>query len=240
MKLFRSFRMNAMSRKRMSKYLLYAIGEIILVVIGILIAISINNWNESKKSRRQLQSILRIYEQDLKMDTTVVSANIQQLEEKQKLFNLLLSDTVTAQDYKDNPTSFGLAMTHAPFELQNRGYQMLQNYSDDRSTTTDSLVVKIMALDLGFKKLIGSTQERISEDISDNILYMKNNESWIADLFKGNMDNPDIMTYYLSDDYRTRLALHSVLVNGNLLVILEEYQKSMKGILEELSKRLEV
>ena len=33
------------------KYLIYAIGEIALVVIGILIALQINNWNESRKSQ---------------------------------------------------------------------------------------------------------------------------------------------------------------------------------------------
>jgi hypothetical protein len=37
------------SQNKFSKYLLYAIGEIILVVIGILIALNINNWNESNK-----------------------------------------------------------------------------------------------------------------------------------------------------------------------------------------------
>ena len=36
---------------KVSKYILYAIGEIVLVVIGILIALSINNWNEKEKSR---------------------------------------------------------------------------------------------------------------------------------------------------------------------------------------------
>ena len=40
-------------RSRTGKYLFYAIGEIILVVIGILIALQINNWNEEKKNSRQ-------------------------------------------------------------------------------------------------------------------------------------------------------------------------------------------
>jgi hypothetical protein len=35
---------------KVSKYMLYAIGEIVLVVIGILIALQINNWNEGKKN----------------------------------------------------------------------------------------------------------------------------------------------------------------------------------------------
>ena len=48
-KFFRKIRQKLLSENKFSKYLIYAIGEIILVVIGILIALSINNWNEEKK-----------------------------------------------------------------------------------------------------------------------------------------------------------------------------------------------
>ena len=43
---------------KFSKYLLYAIGEIVLVVIGILIALSINNWNEFKTNSQHIVHIL--------------------------------------------------------------------------------------------------------------------------------------------------------------------------------------
>ncbi len=48
-KFFRRVRQRLLSENKFSKYLLYAIGEIVLVVIGILIALQINNWNESRK-----------------------------------------------------------------------------------------------------------------------------------------------------------------------------------------------
>ena len=49
-KFFRKIRQNLLSEGKTGKYLKYAIGEIILVVIGILIALSINNWNENRKT----------------------------------------------------------------------------------------------------------------------------------------------------------------------------------------------
>lgn len=52
-KFFRKIRQRLINENRISKYLLYAIGEIILVVIGILIALQINNWNENRKSAKQ-------------------------------------------------------------------------------------------------------------------------------------------------------------------------------------------
>ena len=48
-KIFRKFRQNLLIENKTSKYFKYAIGEIVLVVIGILIGLSINNWNETRK-----------------------------------------------------------------------------------------------------------------------------------------------------------------------------------------------
>ena len=47
-KFFRKIRRQLLTQNKFSKYLLYAIGEIVLVVVGILIALSVNNWNEKR------------------------------------------------------------------------------------------------------------------------------------------------------------------------------------------------
>jgi len=57
-KFFRHIRQNLVIENKTSKYFKYAIGEIILVVIGILIALSINNWNQNRIERNKEKSIL--------------------------------------------------------------------------------------------------------------------------------------------------------------------------------------
>ncbi|WP_051285167.1 DUF6090 family protein [Aequorivita capsosiphonis] len=68
-KLFRNIRKNLLKEGKTSKYLKYAIGEIVLVVIGILIALSINNWNSNrikqKKEAVYLSNIQRDLEEQL-------------------------------------------------------------------------------------------------------------------------------------------------------------------------------
>ena len=54
-----------MEKNKTGKYLKYAIGEIILVVIGILIALSINTWNENRKSELKEQVILKFLKVNL-------------------------------------------------------------------------------------------------------------------------------------------------------------------------------
>ena len=58
-KFFRKIRQRLLQENRVSKYLVYAVGEIVLVVIGILIALQINNWNEEKKDRKKEYKILK-------------------------------------------------------------------------------------------------------------------------------------------------------------------------------------
>jgi hypothetical protein len=55
---FRKIRLDLVAKNKTGKYFKYAIGEIVLVVIGILIALSINNWNESQKNKQQERVIL--------------------------------------------------------------------------------------------------------------------------------------------------------------------------------------
>ncbi len=57
-KFFRKIRYDLMEKNKTGKYLKYAIGEIVLVVIGILIALSINTWNENRKDEIKEQVIL--------------------------------------------------------------------------------------------------------------------------------------------------------------------------------------
>lgn len=73
--IFRKIRYDLMGKNKTGKYLKYAIGEILLVVIGILIALSINTWNENQKKDEQG----KIYLNDLKSNITI---DIQTLSER--------------------------------------------------------------------------------------------------------------------------------------------------------------
>ena len=65
---------------RVSKYLLYAIGEVVLVVIGILIALQINTWNEEQKDQSLITSYTDNLIEDLALDSVSISTRILNLE----------------------------------------------------------------------------------------------------------------------------------------------------------------
>ena len=67
-KFFRKIRQRLLKENDFRKYLLYAIGEIFLVVLGILIALQINNANEDRKQRRLELDYLQNLKTDLKLN----------------------------------------------------------------------------------------------------------------------------------------------------------------------------
>jgi hypothetical protein len=66
---FRKLRAGLLEQKQISRYILYAVGEILLVIIGILIAIQVDNWNNERKERSQLHATLdqvyTVFDRDL-------------------------------------------------------------------------------------------------------------------------------------------------------------------------------
>lgn len=78
-KFFRKIRQNLLTEGKTGKYLKYAIGEIVLVVIGILIALQINTWNDNqKKIHTERQYLTRLKEE--------AKWNIQQIEKSKQLY----------------------------------------------------------------------------------------------------------------------------------------------------------
>ena len=73
---FRKIRKKMADDNRPIKYARYAIGEIVLVVIGILIALQINTWNEERKSKRDTLIYMDRLMDDLRSDTLMLSDHI--------------------------------------------------------------------------------------------------------------------------------------------------------------------
>ncbi len=75
-KLFRSLRKNLLNKGKTSRYLKYAIGEIVLVMIGILLALQVNNWNEDKKVNKIEKQLLNELLENLNVNEKKITASI--------------------------------------------------------------------------------------------------------------------------------------------------------------------
>jgi hypothetical protein len=135
-KFFRKIRQNLLMENKTGKYLKYAIGEIVLVVFGILIALQINNWNENQKLKVIEKETLKALENDILESFNDIEhdAKLNQLSLKSALQineyinnNLVLTDTIitafeiASYDYKLNDVK------GAYKSLQNKGVELISN-----------------------------------------------------------------------------------------------------------------
>ncbi|WP_299122988.1 DUF6090 family protein [uncultured Winogradskyella sp.] len=237
MNLFSKFRRNLFKGNAVAKYITYAIGEIVLVVIGILIAVAINNANEIKRENELLNRYLKDYRSDLKLDSAIIATNLKVLDAKKPIYDLVLSDSLNKDVLMRNGGVFGLIFSYNPFKLQTKGYNQLQSHVSDNTVDMDSLVVSIVVNHAAYKELLDTTVDRIGKDIDDNLTYLKNNKLWLSD-FLSNSITPETIDYFLSKDYKNRVAMHKTYVFGNLYAFMKAYQNYITEINKELDDRL--
>lgn len=89
-KFFRHIRKSLIMENKASKYFKYAIGEIILVVIGILIALQINNWNENRKNQIKEAKFIESFKNDLLVNKTELNRVIEKSEITSKISDSIL------------------------------------------------------------------------------------------------------------------------------------------------------
>lgn len=107
-KLFRKIRQNQIMENKTSKYFKYAIGEIILVIIGILIALQINNWNENRKHKLDLNNSLHAMINELNNNIQFMTKEKDNFQYRIEGLKRILNDSASVNDLKIIPNFFAL------------------------------------------------------------------------------------------------------------------------------------
>lgn len=144
-KFFRHIRQRLLKENRLSKYLIYAIGEIILVVIGILIALQINSWHNDKQMKKLERKYLLEIRNSLEFDLKDIQFNIDFNEGKLQSNKVILRYMKNEIDYSDTlKFHFGnlifstrtLPNTSAYDHLKSRGLEIISNDTLRQQITT--------------------------------------------------------------------------------------------------------
>jgi hypothetical protein len=238
-KLFRKIRQNLLTENKFSKYLIYAIGEIILVIIGILIALSINNWNEKNKLKSSEQNLLK----DLKVE---VSDNIEALDE---VISEHEKSYVAAQEIQklfDNREAFN-KMSETTFSELHR--KMGQNWTyDPNNGILNSIVSSGQIKDISNKELkylLASIKDKTIDAFEETIkIEVWRNDLWnemikyLYDFKDGKMVEYRYKNLYDVPEFRLYTISLFVGLRRDGLKEEKELKKSMKNILKLIESQI--
>lgn len=205
-KFFRKIRQNLLSEGKTGKYFKYAIGEIILVVIGILIALSINNWNEDRKNKlAEANYYCRILD-DFELNEKLVDEALESTNDKIRrckelivdlnripnnksdilndfIYTLRLNVFVPSRIAFDDLTSSGNLKLLTDLQLKNR----LIEYNSFLENTLDLLAeirneINKRVLDYELSTEVGIQEfDYLKKELGQEILVLLPNREWTSD-----------------------------------------------------------
>ena len=127
-KFFRKIRQRLVNENNLSKYLLYAIGEIVLVVMGILIALQINNWNENKKDIAKSRDILLEIKENIQFNNLRFEADIKEERSVINSIDIVFENINEYKVYNDSLDFHFINTTYYPTaSRKSSGYETLKS-----------------------------------------------------------------------------------------------------------------
>jgi hypothetical protein len=184
-KFFRHIRQNLLNEGKTTKYFKYAIGEIILVVIGILIALQINNWNEKRKENRNLRDVYSNLLLDLKADSISYSLNLKDLKDisflHEKLYKTGIKNDTTV--VLENPNYIRLLPDYNPITIENDPFVATKISNDIIRKEILTYFRNMKDMDDIYSQLDDFIRNKIRVYLGDRKMY--NVTSWFENKSKG-------------------------------------------------------
>jgi hypothetical protein len=147
-KFFRKIRQKMLTENKFSKYLLYAIGEIVLVVIGILIALQINNWNQNKIKLNESILHLKSLKSDLEVDTIYFNQQKREAQKQVDNYRIFFKKSYETQNNIEEVTELiDLAYPFTNYlQVQNSTFLEMVNAGKLNDLANEELKSSIVAL----------------------------------------------------------------------------------------------
>lgn len=235
---FRRIRRKLLGMNKIKEYLLYALGEIVLVVIGILIALQINNWNEARKENEKFEGILNIIKKDLEADIQELEGFFTAYQEDIECFNIVLDPTLTLEELKSCHRCAYANANHMEFIINDQGYQLFKNFTSDKLVANDSLLINIDEFYRQFIKNNEILSQILGKATMELVENYKNNYDWYMD-FTQDTEGDDFYKYILtSQESKNNMAHTRLLLEKNYVPTLKVFRDAGIRLVEDIDKRL--
>lgn len=237
----KSIKRSSILNKKTKRYLLYALGEILLIVVGILLALYINNRNTNKQYKDTIDNnIIRVY-YELEKNIEKAKSVISRLERKDSLIYLVMNDSLEKKDYTESGELATLILNSNSLEIEDKSYQNLiqLNISDNRYN--EELITELTELYSSNKK-INELNQRMRNFINDKSipLIIENADSY-GDLIYRSRIEDDLIDYYLtSKGYKSNVSFYGVVAIRNQLWEVEDFYRKAIGVYNQIGEQYEL
>lgn len=206
-KFFRTIRQNLISEGKTINYFKYAIGEIVLVIIGILIALQINNANELRKTEKKIVAILKEVQNDLALDIQKSDELFAYYSNKDSIIRLIMADKLSYEDYKNDYFNNLRTILSSAFHIKihTNGYNNLMENVDNIPVHLKAIIDPLNEIYVYNKYEIDKFDLRIDK-VTDRMMdYLAANKEWFYQS-RASVLTDTMIDYYMTDPYYKNAA----------------------------------
>ena len=190
-----------MEKNKTGKYLKYAIGEIVLVVIGILIALNINNKNEERIKEEKLKSVYIEVQRELALNINKATSLIDFYEKKDSIIYPVLTDKLTKEDYVKTPEIAFILYLNNQMHIQNKAYLSLTNKLDILPESFSTVLNKLNIVYENNKSGTDLMQNQFNQFNADFLKYLSDSKNWYLELIDKQNLNNEVLEYLVNDPF---------------------------------------
>ena len=222
--LFNRKRSQSLRSNRIKSYLRYALGEIILVTIGILIALYIKGWYGEIQEQKQIDRAAQLVIDDLRSDTAKINHIVEAYSPREKYFRLIKQDSMPYDSLSNCGICPYLISSMSTFEPSNSGYMLLQKFETGLQSPRDSLLHQTRQFYSQTMNTIELLVDMLQQDVASNMQQWRDEEDWYADWASGNVTEPILRYMAENPRFRNKVANYHILLYGNYLQGLQNYR----------------
>ena len=243
-KFFRHLRQNLIMENKTSKYFKYAIGEIILVVIGILIALQINNWNENRINNIKLKSYLTEIVKDLINDSLSIHRELEvakiRIESRSSFLAIKDYNVLTVDSLEKSLETF-----YSQIPFSNSAFKKIENSGITNFGAYETLIEAYKYYYNFFipnVKSFESTQNRAVDIEDDYWRYTQNLYEFTYDdeleSYQSKEESKKNLIHLLQSPTARNILKIDYRRNKNIIVRLKGFNESIRKLIEATEAKL--
>jgi len=240
-KFFRKIRQKLLTENRFGKYLLYAFGEIVLVIIGILIALQINNYNEERKSQEQLTSTLLLVHAELAQNIKDIDGMFLDFYQTDSIVNDIMHNRLNPDDYKKRESHIDPLNYWASLDVRDHIFQKLILNTNSIPDKYKELIGDLQKLYTYDKEFVHSSSNEMMEFVQDYADWKKSNTNWYQytyERIKPELTDEEIAFYFTNNSTYKNFVRHYIYRSGMLLESVTTFRYEAYKIYKNLASVL--
>ena len=211
-------------------------GEIVMVVVGILIAIAIDNWNNQRKQQERLRNIYTLLLEDINDDLDDIGWALDEFMKNAETHVRLAAQDFTKEELKACDSCHQILQDYPIINIETRGLESLKAFNAENKP--DSLSLDVIITYGAMQKVISKFETELTEDVDGIAKYWRDNYDWYADMYLDNYTDAYLEYVMFSPDFRNRVVFNLRLVYDQYVPVLEMVKEEFEELKVNLHKKL--